>query len=141
MESGSQWTVSFVMIFGISNLLYCTNWQSGEVLLQTKWAESFFMLLLDASINERTECILSHCRNNPVIYWGKCQMNWFICDNINDLFCIYQIHKDNNYWSRPHELSSFSYYFLTPQLVIHLWCDIFKTLMTKVRDLLLLQER
>ena len=47
-------------------------WQSGEVLLLTKWAESFLMLFVDASIDQGTERILSRCRKDPVIYRTNC---------------------------------------------------------------------
>ena len=39
---------------------------------QMSWV--LLMLVVDARIYEGTECILSHCRNNPVIYWGHCQV-------------------------------------------------------------------
>ena len=32
------------------------------------------MLFVDASINEGTERTLSHCRKDPVIYSGNCQV-------------------------------------------------------------------
>ena len=64
-------------------------WQSWEVLLLTASPESFLMLFVDARIDERTQRILCHSRNNAVIYWGNGKwkpMNCLFCDEIQDFF-------------------------------------------------------
>ena len=43
-------------------------WQSWEVFLLTKLADSFLILFVDASIDQRTERTLSHCRKDALIY-------------------------------------------------------------------------
>ena len=55
MQSGTKSTDPFVIDSGF--LLYLPNWQSGEVLQQSTWAESFVMLFVDASIDQVTERI------------------------------------------------------------------------------------
>ena len=64
-------------------------WQSWEVLLLTASAESFLMLFVDASIDERTQHILCHSRNNAEIYWGNGKwkpMNCLFFDEIRHFF-------------------------------------------------------
>ena len=93
---------------------------SREVLLQTKWAESFLMLFVDAIIDERTQRILCHSRNNAAIYWGNGKYNqikWFLCDEIPDFFYIFKIDKAEKSCCRPNELSPFSCYLLMPEFI------------------------
>ena len=78
------------------------------------------ILFVDATINQGTQCILSHCRKNAVMYGGNGkwnQINWFFCDDIRDFFSIFQIDKAEKSCCRPHELSPLSCYLLTPALI------------------------
>ena len=80
---------------------------------QMSWV--LLMLFVDARIYQATEHILSHCRNNAEIYWGNGkwnQINWSFCDNISDIFSIYQIDKADNSCCWPHKLSTFLMLFL-----------------------------
>ena len=67
MESGIKSTDPFVIIFLDFFSIYQID-KAEKCCCRSHEAESFVMLFLDASIYQGTECILSHCRKDPVIY-------------------------------------------------------------------------
>ena len=79
------------------------------------------MLFVDMRINEGNERILSHCRKYRVIYWGNCQVEpkqlIIFCDEIRDFLCIFQIDKAEKYCCRVLEISNFSCYLFTWELM------------------------
>ena len=85
-RGNGKWTKltdSFVIRFRIYSLFSKMTKRRSAAADHMRWV--LLILFIDTSIDQGNECILSPCRNNPVIYRTNCPMekiNWLFCEKI-----------------------------------------------------------